>query len=253
MSHFSEDVSAGGGDAFDGGEGAVRVEWVAHGGVAVGIAVSGGDLAVGGEAGDDGFRGVEFSFAVGDGVGVDFSDFHSVKPRGGVRGDGRADVSGDVAGDVVVDERGPCRGIVDFGMRILDGISGHRFVMHDPPVGQEAGFDEGLEAVADTEKEAAAVFEEVGDGVRDPGVAEDGGDEFGGAVGFVSRGEAAGDEQDLGLTDAIREGGEGFLDMPRGEVAEDEDFGKGTGALEGAGGIVFRVGSGEGGDQNFWF
>ena len=101
--HFPEDAAAGGGDAFDGGEGAVGVEGVLHGGGAGGIAVLGGDLAVGGEGGESFRRGEKLALAVGDGNGVDFTDGHVREPRGRVRYNPGLDVLGDVAGNVVVD------------------------------------------------------------------------------------------------------------------------------------------------------
>lgn len=127
---------------------------------------------------------------------MDLADFHARKPWGGVVRDAGADVLGDVAGDVVVDEGGGvCGGFDDFA------------------VGGEAGFDECLEAVADAEDEAVAVFQEVGNGIRNPRVAEDGGDEFRGAVWLVSGGEATRDEKDVGGGDVLGECGDGLLDV----------------------------------------
>lgn len=81
VGHFSEHAAARRGDALDGVERAVRVERMLHGGVAIGVAVLGGDLAVGGELRDNVLRGVEFTFAVRNGNGVDRSDFLVGKPR----------------------------------------------------------------------------------------------------------------------------------------------------------------------------
>ena len=141
MCHFPEDAAAGRSDTLDGGEGAVGVEGVFHGRSAGGVAVLGRDLAVGGELGDGLGGGEEFTLAVGDGDGMDFADGHVGEPGGGVRYDPGLDVLGDVAGDVVVDEGG------GFGIRIDDAT-----------VSSEAGFDEGLEAVADAEDEAVTVL-----------------------------------------------------------------------------------------------
>ena len=117
------------------------------------------------------------------------------------------------------------------------------------PSHEQAGFDEGLEAVADAEDEAVAVFLEIGDRVAHARVAENGRDEFRGSIGFVAGREAAGDEEDLGFRDLVGEGGDGFGDVSCGKVAEDLDVGLCADALEGAGGVVFGVGAGEGGDQ----
>lgn len=64
MGHFPENFPAGGGDAFDGGEGAIWVRGVIHGGVPGEVAVLGGDLAIFEECGDDFGGGEEFPLAV---------------------------------------------------------------------------------------------------------------------------------------------------------------------------------------------
>lgn len=67
----------------------------------------------------------------------------------------------------------------------------------DLTVRDEAGFDEGLEAVANAENETVTFRDEFHHRVADDGVTQDGGDEFAGAIGFVTGAEAAWDEQDL--------------------------------------------------------
>lgn len=67
----------------------------------------------------------------------------------------------------------------------------------DFAVGEEAGFDECLESVADSKDEAVARVDELVDGVLDARVAEDGGDKFAGAIGFIAGGEAPGKHEDL--------------------------------------------------------
>ena len=64
-------------------------------------------------------------------------------------------------------------------------------------VGNEAGFDESLEAVTDSEDESIAVLEEVHDGIGDAWAAENGGNKFAGSCGFVSGAKAAGEDKDL--------------------------------------------------------
>ena len=100
-----------------------------------------------------------------------------------------AGVARDVPADGVVDE---CRGV---GAGFADFAIGH-----------QAGFDEGLEAVADAEDEAVAVDEQVHDGVRHARAADDGCDKLGGAVRFVAGAESAGEHQDLRVADLLREG-----------------------------------------------
>lgn len=225
VAHFAEDAAAGAGDAFDGEGALVRIGWFGHGRGAVWLAVLSGDLTVGGELLKGVVAGEEAAFAVGDGDGVEVADLAVGEPRAvGVR-----DAGGDVGGDVA------CDGVVG---------EGHVFA-------EEAGFDEGLEAVADAEDEALAVLVEVGDGIGDLGVAQDGGDEFGGAIGFVAGAEATGEHENLRLGDGGGEGLQGFFDCLRGEVAEDEDFGVASRLFEGGGSVVFAVGAREDGDDNF--
>ena len=228
VAHLAEDSAAGGGDAFDGAERAVRVVGDIHGGRAGFVAVLGGDLASGGEFCDDFGAGVEATFAVGERDGVDVADFVVRKPWRQRAGHAGVRVTRDVAADFVVDE----------GRRVGAGLT-------DLAVGDEAGFDECLEAVADAEDEAVTFFEQVHDGIRHARAADDGGDEFGGAVGFVAGAEATGEHEDLRLADFFREGCERFLDVARAEVAEDENFWVGSGFAEGFGGVVFAIGTGE--------
>ena len=96
-----------------------------------------------------------------------------------------------MAADVVVGER---------------RLAGSGFA--DFSVGDEAGFDEGLEAIADSEDEAIAVLEKVHDGVGDAGTTQDGGDEFSGACGFVSGAESTRDGDDLRLGNLLSESDE---------------------------------------------
>ena len=77
------------------------------------------------------------------------------KPGRVVVGDASGDVGGDVARDGVVGEGGRAAR------------------------GEEARFHEGLEAVADAEDEALARLVEIGNGIGDAWIAQDGGDEFG--------------------------------------------------------------------------
>ena len=100
-------------------------------------------------------------------------------------------------------------GVVNQGRRI-----GGRSA--DFAVGNEAGFDEGLEAVADAENQAIPVLKEIHDGVGHTRAADNGGDEFRGAIGFVASAEAAGKHQDLRAADLSCQSGKRFLDVSRG-------------------------------------
>ena len=83
----------------------------------------------------------------------------------------------------------------------------------DIAVGHQTQLDEGLEAVADAQHQSVPVFQQLHGGVGHLGVAEEGGDELGGAVGLVAAGEAAGDEDDLTLAGGLGEalGGKDLL------------------------------------------
>lgn len=233
VAHLAEDPAAGAGDAFDGEQGAVRVDGDVHRGLAAGVDVLRGDLTVSRELGDDFRAGVELAFAMRQRDRVEVAGLAEGKPGRGIADDPGGGVAGDVAADVVVDQgRGTGGGLADLA------------------VGDEAGLDQGLEAVADAEHEAVAVLQQVHDGIGHPRVADDGGDEFRGAVGLVAGAEAAGEHQDLRLADLPREGFERLLDVAGGEIAEDEDLGVGPGFAKGLGGVVFAVGAGEGGDED---
>lgn len=91
--------------------------------------------------------------------------------------------------------------IIGEGRRAVLGLA-------DFAVGDEAGFDEGLEAVTDSEDEAVAIFEEIHHGIGDARRAEDGGDKFSGAGGFITSAEASRDGENLGLGNFFRESGE---------------------------------------------
>ena len=76
---------------------------------------------------------------------------------------------------------------------------GGTVLVHGPDlaVGHQSQLDQGLEAVADAQHQAVPVFEQVVDRVGEPGIAEEGADELGGAVGLVAAGEAAGQDDHL--------------------------------------------------------
>ena len=135
VAHLAEDAAAGAGDAFDGEGALVGVEGFSHGGSAIELSVLGGDLAVGDEGVEGFLIGEEAAFAVGDGNGVEVANLTLRKPRGVGVGDAGSDVGGDVT---------------------CDGVVGESHIL-----AEESGFDEGLEAIADTEDEALATLVEV--------------------------------------------------------------------------------------------
>ena len=193
MAHLAEDTSARAGDAFDGFERSVGIELDAVRGRAGGITILEGDLAVLDEVGDDGRRRGEAAFAVRERDGVHLADVHAREPRRLDRGDAGMGVTRDVTGDAIVEER---------RSRSVD--------VTDLTIRDEAGLDEGLEAIADAEREAVAVLEQLHDGITHDGGLDDGGDELAGAIRFVTGGEAAGDHEDLRAGDGVGEGLERF-------------------------------------------
>ena len=74
MAHFAQDAAAGTGDAFDGVDGAVRIELWVHRGGSVEVGVLRGNLTGGGELFDVFFGCIELSFAVGKGDVVKVPD-----------------------------------------------------------------------------------------------------------------------------------------------------------------------------------
>ena len=96
--------------------------------------------------------------------------------------------------------------VVDEGGRVGRGLA-------DFAVGDEAGFDQCLEAVADAEDESVAMMDQVHDCFGDFRAADDGSDEFCRAIGFVAGAESAGEHEDLALADFCGECIEGFADV----------------------------------------
>ncbi len=180
VGHHAEDVALFVGDAGDVVEGAVGVG--GGGGFACGVAVAEEDLSVGFEAVEGGGVGVVAAFAVGDGDAEDLA---------GVAGVGEGGVG------LFDAEVGPLAAELEV------------VVAHED-AGEESGFAEHLEAVADAEDEAA-FGGEFFDGGHDGGEAGDGA-----GAEVVAVGEAAGED------DAV-EVGEGIFFVPEvlGVLAED--------------------------------
>ena len=154
------------------------------------------------------------------------------EPRREVGGDNRIDSRRGVAANRVERQR-----------RIVIGKT-----RLDLAVGDEAEFDESLEAVADTDGEAVAFIEELLDSFRDARIAERGGDELAGAVGLVAGGETAREGDDLRVVDGGQNIFYGIFNGLRVEVANDDWRDDGACAFEGALCVVFAVRSGE--DRN---
>ena len=232
MTHLTQHTAVGGGDTLDGADRAVGVEGGVHGRIARQVNVLGSDLTVLGQLANQLLGAEEAALAVGDRHGVDVTDIGAGQPGGLVGADTGADQLGLVAADDVVGQGGA-------------GLVG----VDDLTEGHQTQLDESLEAVADTQHQTVAVIQQVSHLGLDGGIAEEGGNELGGAVGLVAAREAAGDEDHIGL----RQLGGHSLHAPRhvvgGEVADDHDLGISTRTLQSLGGIVLAVGAGEHGDQ----
>ena len=124
-------------------------------------------------------------------------------------------------------------------------------LLHGPDlaVGRQAQLDQGLEAVADAQHQAVAVFEQVVDSVGKPGVAEEGADELGRAVGLVAAGEAAGQHHELGRPDGgLQRLGRLGQQVAR-QVAHHHDLRLHARPQTGLGGVVLAVGTRKHGDH----
>ncbi len=79
----------------------------------------------------------------------------------------------------------------------MDEGCGIRIGGDDFAVSGEAGFDQCLETVANSEDQTIAIFEEIGNRISNAWVTQDGCDKFCGAIGFVTCGKTTGNEEDL--------------------------------------------------------
>ena len=236
VAHLAQHAPTGADDALDSLHGTVGIEVDRAARIAVEIAVLEGDLPVLFQFNQNVRAGDKLPFAVGIRDGEDIARLHFGKPGGATDRSGvddRVRVAGNVAANAVVKQRRAVR-------RDVANFS----------EGYEAEFDECLKAVADTEREAVAVFQQIHRGVAHGGVTKSGGDEFAGAVGFVARAETAGNHENLRGANRLGQLAEGIVHILRGLVANDEDLRCGSGFSEGAGGIVFAVVAGENRDDD---
>ena len=236
MTHLTEDAAVGRGDTLNCASGVVRVEVDVSGGNTVKVDILRCDLTVFGKRLDAVIRCKESAFTVGDRNGNDVADFAFCEPRGLVGSDAGADDAGLVTADGV--ERQRRAGFV--------GVD-------DLTVGNEAQLDECLEAVADTCHQTVAVVKQIGDRFLDSACTEECRDELTRAVRFVTAGEAAGNEDDLGLADLLCKDIDGLCNGCAGEVVDDEDFGFDACIGKCLCGVEFTVGTREDGDQNARF
>ena len=145
------------------------------------------------------------------------------EPRRVGRSHTRRDDLRDVAVDVVAEER---RGL----------LRDHA----ETAVGQQTRLDQCLETVADTQNQAATVQQRV-DLRHDILVVQHVDDELGTAVGFVTRGEAAAQHEDMRPADVLLHLGDRTQDVVAGDVAQHAHLHLGTGPAERLGRIVVAV------------
>ena len=124
---------------------------------------------------------------------------------------------------------------------------GRAAVVHvsDLAIGHQTQLDQRLEAVADAQHQAVAVFQQVMHRVLDAGIAEEGGDELAGALGLVAAGEAAGQNDHLGALDGLLQRLGRLGQQVVGQVAHHQDLRLDAGAQAGVGGVVLAVRAGE--------
>jgi len=142
VTHFTENFTAWAGDAFDREYRAIRVVFYFHGWVSIEVGVLRSDLSVCSECSNIFFAGDKFAFTVRKWNVVEVTYLGICEPwrHGGC--DTRGGVACDMSADVIEGKSWLTSGwLTDFAL------------------GDEASFDEGLEAVANTENESVAVFE----------------------------------------------------------------------------------------------
>ena len=107
-----------------------------------------------------------------------------------------------------------------------------------------------LEAVADAQHQAVPLAQQFFHLLGDEGVAEEAGDELAAAVGLVAAGEAAGDHDNLALTNGLCKSLDGFLDLVGVAVTHHKHLRQSTSPFKDPGGVVLAVGAREHRDQH---
>ena len=161
MSHLAQHPAVRGGDALDGPHRPVGIEGGVHRGRALQVHVLGGDLTVVRQLAQDALRRDEPALAVGDGHAVDLAGGGLHQPGGETAAHPRPH-----NGRLM-----PPNGVVGQGGAVPVRVP-------DFPEGDQPQLHQGLEAVADAQHQAVPVLQQVVDGVRQSGIAQEGDDKF---------------------------------------------------------------------------
>ena len=233
MTHLTEYAAVGRGDTLDRKRGTVGVIVDIVGSVAVEVNVLGSDLS----ARDKRLYGrlvcQELTLTVGDRNVINVANVGEREPGRHIGRDTSSYDLGLVARDIVEGKGGT-------------GLVG----VNDLSVRNKTKLNERLEAVTDTAHKTVALIKKLGHSALNLSTAEECGNELTGAVGLVTAGEAAGNEDSLGLTDLLSEGLCASADTLFGEVVDNEDLGLCTCISYRLGRIELAVCAGEYGNKN---
>ena len=118
----------------------------------------------------------------------------------------------------------------------------------DFPEGYQPQLHQSLKSVADAQHQTVPVLQQVVDRVGEPGIAQEGDDEFRRPVRLISAGEPAGQEHDLGGFDGMLQPQGGLGQGIGSQVADHVRLHRHPSPEAGPDGIILTVGSRENGD-----
>ena len=231
VSHLAQHATVGAGNAFNSPNGSVGIDREIHAWDAFRVNILRGNLTCVFEACEKLLGSHEATLAMADGNGVDVAGRTARKPWRQRGCHASANEFALVATDCVESE---CRTGVVHGANVA--------------VRNESQFNQGLEAVTNTQYKAVAVVQESADCFGDLRRSEQRADELGGTVGLVAARESAGDHDNLAAVDLCGECVCGLGNVRSRKVVDDERRGLGTGSLKGTRNVVFAVVTWENGD-----
>ena len=115
-------------------------------------------------------------------------------------------------------------------------------------IGNKTQLNQSLEAIANTQHQAIAIFQQIADSFLNTRIAEHGSDKFTTAIRLVASAKAAGNHHDLRIIDILNHRFYGFFDSGSGQIANNEGLSLSASSLKGASAVVFAVVAGE--DRN---